>query len=247
MLSTASSRLMFSSSACRHSSYFQTLAFDRSGFFFRLRSITPARILVPPISTARMASCALNIQLGARCAAPIRPASSGSLRTGTRSISTLSAFRMTARTPDHQLADPARPEAAADHDALGVLPAFQLEEAPDHQRQLLREILDRAMQNAGSLGVALAEQFVELLLGQILARRLAERVVAGLAQGLAPILDDLAERALAGAVADKALVVLDLEIVAVDVDRRQPRWRRARQRRAKSSVRALGFQPPDVG
>ena len=51
----------------------------------------------------------------------------------------------------------------------------------------------------------------------------AERVVAGLAQRLAPVLDDVAERALAGAVAEEAFVVLDLDVVAVDLDRRQAR------------------------
>ena len=122
---------------------------------------------------------------------------------------------------DHEFADAAGAEAAADHDALGVLPALQLEEAADDERQFLREILDRAMHDAGGFAVALGEEFVELLLGQVVARLVAERVGAGLAQGLSPILDDVAERALAGAVADEALVVLDLDIVAVDLDRRQ--------------------------
>ena len=40
-------------------------------------------------------------------------------------------------------------------------------------------------------------------------------------QGLAPVLDDVAEGALAGAIAEKTLVILQLDIVAVDNDRRQ--------------------------
>ena len=98
---------------------------------------------------------------------------------------------------------------------------LSLEEAADDQRQLLREILDRALHDAGGFGIALGQQVVERLLGDLVARLVAERIVAGLAQRLAPVLDDVAERALAGAVADEALVVLQLEIVAVDLDRRQ--------------------------
>src|SRR4029450_2909727 len=37
----------------------------------------------------------------------------------------------------------------ADHDALGVLPALGLQENADHRRQLLRELLDRAVHQAG--------------------------------------------------------------------------------------------------
>ena len=67
-------------------------------------------------------------------------------------------------------------------------------------------------------GSPLASSVVELLLANFLARLVAERIVAGLAQRLAPVLDDVAEGALAGAVADEAFVVLQLDVVAVDLD-----------------------------
>ena len=50
----------------------------------------------------------------------------------------------------------------------------------------------------------------------------AEGIAAGLAQRFAPIVHNGAERALAGAVADEAFVVLQLDIVAVDIDGGQP-------------------------
>ena len=122
------------------------------------------------------------------------------------------------RAPDRKLADAAGAEAASDHDPLGVAPGLELEEAADDERKLLREVLDRALHDAGRLRIALGQQRVELLPADVLARLVAERVVAGLAQGLAPVLDDLAEGAFVGAVADEALVVLQLDIVAVDLD-----------------------------
>ncbi len=146
---------------------------------------------------------------------------------------------MTDGAADHQFADAAGAEAAADHDPLGVLPALELEEAADDQRQLLREILDRALHDAGGLGVALGQQFVELFLGDLVARLVAERVVAGLAQRLAPVLDDVAERALAGAVADEAFVVLQLDVVAVDLDRGQARAPCAAMAGRSSSLSAM--------
>src|SRR5499427_1030262 len=96
--SMASSRLGFSS-PCRHSSNWPISAFDRSSAFFRFKQTTPARILVPPISTARMASWALNIQIGARRAAPISPAPSGSWRMIRISFLILSSFNSTEARP----------------------------------------------------------------------------------------------------------------------------------------------------
>ncbi len=122
---------------------------------------------------------------------------------------------------DRELADAALAQAAADHDALGVAPALQAQEAADHGRELLGEILDRALDDAGRLRVALDEELVELLLRDLAARRLAERVLADLPQALAPILEDRPEGAVARAVADEALLVAQLDIVAVDDDRRQ--------------------------
>src|SRR5262245_8845955 len=80
------------------------------------------------------------------------------------------------RPPDDQLTDPAGAEPAADHDALGVLPALRLHEAADHARQLLGEVLDRAVHDTRRLVIALRQELVELLLADLLARLLAERV-----------------------------------------------------------------------
>ena len=62
-------------------------------------STMPARMLVPPMSTARMPSWPAKIQAGARWAAPMRPASSGWWRIGTSSMSTPSALSSTAARP----------------------------------------------------------------------------------------------------------------------------------------------------
>ena len=99
------------------------------------------------------------------------------------------------RAADGELADPAGAEAAADHDPFGVAPGLELEKAPDDEGELLRKILDRALQDAGRLRIAFDQQRVELLLADVLARLVAEGVVSGLAQRLAPVLDDVAERA----------------------------------------------------
>src|ERR1041384_5878786 len=65
---------------------------------------------------------------------------------------------------DCGLADAALAKPAAAPDAFGVLPLFQLQEAPDHRHELLRELLDRTLNETGRLGVALGEHLIELLL-----------------------------------------------------------------------------------
>jgi hypothetical protein len=82
---------------------------------------------------------------------------------------------------------------------------------------------DRALHDTSGFQIALGEQAVEFLFAELLTRLVAERVLASLAQGLAPVLDYGTEGTLAGAVADEPLVVLQFDIVTVDVDPRQPR------------------------
>ena len=82
---------------------------------------------------------------------------------------------------------------------------------------------DRALDDARRFGVATGQQRIEVLLGEHAARLVAERVVADLAQRLAPAFDEFAERALAGAVADEALVILEFDVVSLDLDRGQRR------------------------
>src|SRR5262249_55464019 len=96
---------------------------------------------------------------------------------------------------DGELAVAAVAKAAAYDDAFGIAPSLELEETANDERELLREVLDRALQDTGSLRIAFGEQRIQRLLAQLLGRLVAERVFAGLAQGLAPVLDDIAEGA----------------------------------------------------
>ena len=108
---------------------------------------------------------------------------------------------------DCEFADAAAAKAAADHHARCVLPAFELEKAPQYDRQFLRKRFDRALDDAGNLGVAAGEQRIELLFGDLARRFVAERVLANLSQWFAPIVDEFSERAFAGAVAHETFVV----------------------------------------
>jgi hypothetical protein len=64
------------------------------------------------------------------------------------------------------------------------------------------------LNNAGSFRIAAGEKLVELFLGDLARWLVTERVMIEVAQRLSPILNKLAERALAGAIADEALIVL---------------------------------------
>jgi len=122
---------------------------------------------------------------------------------------------------DGEFADPALAEAAADHDALGVGPRLGLEESPRHIGQFLGELLDRAVHQRGGADVVAQQRLVEFALGDLAGGFLAQGVVAVLLQRLAQRIEDFAERALAGAVAQKSVVVLQLDIETVHLDRRQ--------------------------
>jgi hypothetical protein len=98
---------------------------------------------------------------------------------------------------------------------------FSLKTARD-EREFLGEGFDRPMHDSGRFEVAVAEQSIKALLGQHVAGLIVERVMAEVAQWLAPILDEGAERALAGAVAHEALVILELHIIVRDLDGGQP-------------------------
>ena len=95
---TASSRVGLSS-AWRQCSMSTTFARDRSAARFWFSSTSPARALVPPMSIDRMLSCPRKIQPGASCTPPSSPASSGSLRIGTSSMSTPSPRSSTCARP----------------------------------------------------------------------------------------------------------------------------------------------------
>src|SRR5262245_27979520 len=125
-------------------------------------------------------------------------------------------------TRDRKLAHPALAKAAADHDPLGPFPGFRLEEAPGDISEFLRELLDRAVHDGRGLDIVADQYLVEHLLADLVGWLVAKRVFAGLAQRLAPAVENLAKGALAGTVAEKTVLVLQFEIEAVDFDRRQP-------------------------
>jgi hypothetical protein len=120
---------------------------------------------------------------------------------------------------DGDFADPPGTEATAHHDPFGIVPRLELEKTADDERELLRKVLDRPLHDAGGLQVPFGEQRVELFPADVLARLVAERVVTGFAQRLAPALEDGGEGAFVGAIAKQALLILQLDVVAVDIDR----------------------------
>ena len=116
--------------------YFHTQALERSVFLFRLRLTIPALIFGPPISTARIAPCALNIHA--------RREMCGTEQSGfVRFIANwnevdlyLVCFQDDGGAADRQFADAPGSKAAADHDAFCTNPSLQLQEAPYDQRQI---------------------------------------------------------------------------------------------------------------
>src|SRR5215510_8692827 len=125
-------------------------------------------------------------------------------------------------TRDRKLTHSALAKTATDHDALSLRPRLGLEEASCDISEFLRELLDRAVHDGRGLDVVADQHLVEHLLADLVGWLVAKGILAGLAQRLAPAVEDLAKGALAGAVAEKAVLVLQFEIEAVDVDRRQP-------------------------
>ena len=113
---------------------------------------------------------------------------------------------------DGQLADAAGAEAAADDEAFRVAPILEPQEAADDQGELLGEVLDGALHDARGFGFALRQEVGELLLADLLAGFVAERILAQLLQRLAPFVENVPERVLAGLVADEAVLVLDFEL-----------------------------------
>src|SRR6185503_9632009 len=112
---------------------------------------------------------------------------------------------------DSEFAETAVAEPAADHDTFGLFPALALEEAARDIGELLREILDGAVNDRGGLGVVADQHVVEHFLADVFRGLLAEGILARLAQRLAPLVENVPERGLAGAVAEKPFLVLELE------------------------------------
>jgi hypothetical protein len=73
------------------------------------------------------------------------------------------------------------------------------------------------MHHVGSFGHRLLQREVELLLAEIARMRRAQRILSGLAAALAPAFEQLPESGLAGLVADEAVLVAQLQAIAIDL------------------------------
>ena len=124
-------------------------------------------------------------------------------------------------SPDRQLSDPAGAEATADHQAFGIAPVLEPQKAADNRGELLGKFFDGALHDAGSFRVTLNQERCQLFLADGLAGLLTERVVTEVFERLAPLVEKIPERSLAGLVADETFVVLDFDVVALDLDARQ--------------------------
>src|SRR5258708_6908458 len=145
---------------------------------------------------------------------------------------------------DREFAEPAVAKPATDHDALGLVPRLGLEEFSRHIGQFLRKLLDRAVQDGGRLQIVADQNGVELLLADLVRRLVTERILVRLAQRLAPFVENLAKRPLAGAVAEKTVFVLQFEVETVDLDRRQPGCAMAGDTRRRHDVVSHGCPCP---
>src|SRR3954463_3379494 len=122
------------------------------------------------------------------------------------------------RTAYSKFTDAALTQSATDCDALDVLPFLESQEAPDDRSKLLCEFLDGAMNGAGCFDVTFGQQFVELLLGEFVARRIAKRIFTCLTHLLAPFVQDALKRSLARAVAYKPFLCAEFRVVVIDHD-----------------------------
>ena len=114
--------------------------------------------------------------------------------------------------------------------------ALVFEEPAGHIGQLLREFLDRAMHQRGGGDIVAHQHRIEVALGNVVGGFFAQGIVAVFLQRLAQPVENLAEGALAGPVAEKTLVVLQLDVEAVDFNRRQPGRAVARDARGRYAV-----------
>ena len=113
------------------------------------------------------------------------------------------------------------PMTAANHDALGAGPCLGLEKPPRHIGQFLGKFLDRAMHQRGGGDIVADQRLVEFALADIAGGFLAQGIVAVLLQRLSQVVQYLAEGSLAGAIPEKAFLVLQFDVETVDFDRWQ--------------------------
>ncbi|MGH6930057.1 MAG: hypothetical protein ACREEV_17200 [Dongiaceae bacterium] len=100
---------------------------------------------------------------------------------------------------------------------------MQAQQPPDDRSQLLRELFDRTMHDAGDLRIVRVQQLVELLLADLFGGGVAERIAAHAAQSVAPIVQDVDESTPTRAVADKAVGLPQLGVIGIDLHSRQDR------------------------
>ena len=122
---------------------------------------------------------------------------------------------------DGEFAEPAIAKTAAHHDALGLLPGLGLEETARDVGEFLCEVLDGAVNDRRGLGVVADQDGVEHLLADVFGWLLPERIFAGFAQRLPPPVENVPESALAGAVSEESFLVLQFDVEAVDLHRRE--------------------------
>ena len=97
-----------------------------------------------------------------------------------------------------------------------------LEEAARDVGEFLRKVLDGALHDRRSLGIVADEDGVENLLADVFGRFLAEWIFAGFAQRLPPFVQDIPESALADAVPQESIVILQFDVEAVDIHGGEP-------------------------
>jgi hypothetical protein len=118
-----------------------------------------------------------------------------------------------------KFSDPSGAEAYAEHDALGGVPGLIAQEPPDHAQQLLRELLDGALQDSRAVPFWPGGHQVSSCLSRRWPRYQAD---PHLPSAEHPSLVKHSPKCpFAGFVADEAVFVLDLEITTVDFDSRQ--------------------------
>jgi hypothetical protein len=78
-----------------------------------------------------------------------------------------------------------------------------------------------AMQNGDCLQIIADQDIVELLLRQALGGFVSERIVTGFPHRLSPRMQDSLKYSLAGTVAQNAVVVSQLNVIGIDLDRSQ--------------------------
>jgi hypothetical protein len=82
----------------------------------------------------------------------------------------------------------------------------------------LRERFDCSLDYADAFGLAFSQQCIQLLPGKLAGGNFAEGILSDIAKRLAPIFKGLPKRAFAGPIANKPLVVFQLNVVTENLN-----------------------------